>query len=81
MVLNPTVYVKNVTSFYNIKKNGEIPRSRTFLAKILLLAYISLKIGNLGKIDNYDVIVTSYIECLYLFGMYGKRRPVDVLQK
>ena len=34
---------------------------RTFLAKNSILAYISLKIGNLGKIGNYDVIHGMFV--------------------
>ena len=45
-----------------------------FLAKNSILAYISLKIGNLGKIGNYDVIVMLYTRRLYFVGMYMERR-------
>ena len=31
----------------------------------------------MGKINNYDVILTSYMKCSYLFCMYGKRRLID----
>ena len=42
------------------------------------MAYISLKIAKLGKIGNYDVIMTSYVGYLYFF-WYGKRRPISIL--
>ena len=42
------------------KKSGEMPISRTFLAENSILTYISMKIAKLGKIGNYDVIVTLY---------------------
>ena len=45
------------------KKPGEIVIFKTFLAKNSILVYISLKIGNLDKIGDYDVIVTSYMRC------------------
>ena len=61
------------------KNTGEILIFRTFLAKNSILAYISLKIAKLGKLGNYDVIVTSYTAYLYFFGMYGKRRPIAIL--
>ena len=81
MVLNLTVYVRNIISFsYKQKeKNGEITIFRIFLAKNLILAYISLKTTKLGKIGNYDVIVLSYTGYLYGFGLYGKRRPIAIL--
>ena len=77
MVLNLTVglYLRNVISSFVSKKPGEIPIFRTFLAKDAILAYISLLIGYLGKIDNYDVIVRSYMGCLYFFGIYEKKKP------
>ena len=34
---------------------------RTFMAKNSILAYISLKIGNLGKIGNYDVTYGMFV--------------------
>ena len=37
------------------KKSGEIPMFRSFWRKMKFLACISLKIGNLGEIANYDV--------------------------
>ena len=52
------------------KTPREIPIFRTFLAKNLILAYMSLKISNLDKISNNDVIVTSYTGCLYFFFWY-----------
>ena len=27
---------------------------------------------------HYDVTVTSYMGCLYFFGMYGKKRPIAI---
>ena len=45
MVLKLTVYIRNVTSSLISPKPGEIPILKTFLAKISILAYISLKIG------------------------------------
>ena len=64
------------TSFSSFisKKSGEIPIFRTFLAKKSISAYISLQIGCLGKIDNYDVIVTSCMGCLYFFFVCMERR-------
>ena len=38
-----------------------------FLAKFLILAYISLKIGYFELGHDYDVTVTSYLGCWYLF--------------
>ena len=32
----------------------------------------------MGKIFNYDVIMTSYMGCLFFFGMYGKRKPIAI---
>ena len=80
MVLNRTVYVRNIISFfYNQKiKTGEIPIFRTFQMKNSILTFISLKIAKLGKIGNCDVIVTSYMRYLYFFDMYGKRRPIAI---
>ena len=78
MVLNLTVYVRNIiSSFISKEKKGEILIFRTILAKNV--AYISLKIAKLGKIDNYDVIVTSYSGYLHFFGMYGKKRSIAIL--
>ena len=59
MVLNLAVYVSICPSFKS-QKPSENPIFRTFLAKNSILAYFSLKITKLGKISNYDVIVTSY---------------------
>ena len=50
-----------------------------FFGENSILAYISLKIAKLGKIGNYDVIVTAYTEYLYFFSMYGKRRAIAIL--
>ena len=33
-----------------------------------------MEITKLGKIGNYDIIVMSYTDYLYFFGMYGKSR-------
>ena len=79
MVLNVTVLLETSFLSFISKKPSEIPIFRTFLAKNSILAYISLKIAKLGKIGNYDVIVTSYMGYLSLFGMYGKRRPIAIL--
>ena len=49
------------------QKPGEIPIFRTFLAKFSILAYISLKIGYFELGHDYDVTVTSYLGCWYLF--------------
>ena len=38
-----------------------------FLAKFSSLAYISLKNGYFELGHDYDVTVTSYLECWYLF--------------
>ena len=67
VVLNVTVYVQNIISFFYKQKTGEILIFRTFLAKNSILAYVSLKIGKLGKIVNCDVIVTSCTEYLFFF--------------
>ena len=42
LVLNLTVYVRNVIFLFYKQKPGEIPISKTFLAKNSILAYISL---------------------------------------
>ena len=60
------------------KKLGEIPIFRTFMAKIQFWPIFHCKSAFFDKIDNYDVIVTSYMGCLYCFGMYGKRRPIII---
>ena len=65
MVLHLTVYVRNVISFFCKQKTQW--NSRTFLAKNLILAYISQKIGNFGKTCNYDAFVMSYTGYLYFF--------------
>ena len=67
MVLNLTVYVRNIISFFYKQKPKEIPIFRTFLAKNSILAYMSLKIAKLSKLGNYDVIVRSYTGYLYIF--------------
>ena len=53
-------------------KTGEILVFKTFLAKSSILASISPKIGKLGKIGNYDVVVTSDTGCLYFYGYVWK---------
>ena len=52
---------------------GEIPIFRTFLAKFSILAYNSLKIGYFELKHDYDVTVTSYLGCLYLFWYVWER--------
>ena len=47
------------------KKTVKFRYLELFLTKNSVLAYISLKIAKLGKIRNYDVIVTSYTGYLY----------------
>ena len=34
--------------------------------------------SKLDKIGNCAITVTSYMGCLYFFGMYGKRRPIAI---
>ena len=61
IVLNLTVYVRNIISLQPPPlKKGENPMYSILLVKNSILAYISLKIANLGEIGNYDVILTSY---------------------
>ena len=67
MILSLTVYLRNIISSFISKTPSEIPIFGTFLAKILILAYISLKIIKLGKIGIYDVIVSLYTGYLYFF--------------
>ena len=49
------------------QKLGEIPIFGTFLAKFSILTYVLQEIGYFGLGHVYDIIVTSYVECLYLF--------------
>ena len=63
--------------FFISKNPFEIPISRTFLAKFSIFSYISLKIDYFELGDDYDVTVTSYLGCWYLFWyLYGKRRTL-----
>ena len=55
------------------KKLGEVPIFRTFLVKIQFWRIFHCKSANLCKIDNYDVIVTSCMGCLYLFWYVWKK--------
>ena len=64
MVLKLTVYIRSVISF---SKPCEIPICRTFLPQFSNLTYISLKIGYFELSHGYDVTVTSYLGCWYLF--------------
>ena len=54
-------------------KCGEILIFTTFLAKRSFFAYISLKIGYFELGDEYEVTVTSYVRCWYLFLVYMER--------
>ena len=64
MILNLTVYIRNAISFSYKQKARWNSDIYNFFGEKLNLAFISLKLGNLGKIGNYDVIVTSYTRCL-----------------
>ena len=63
--------IRNTISFF-IRGKKRRPILRIFLEKNSIVAYIELKIAKLGKVGNYDVIVTSYTGYLY-FLIYGKR--------
>ena len=54
-------------SFFISKKLGEISILRTFLAKFLIFAYISLKINYFELGDDHDVIVTSHLRFWYFW--------------
>ena len=58
------------------KKPGEIRIFRTFSAKFLILAYISLKIGYFELGHDYDATVMSYLGCRYLFWYVWKEKNV-----
>ena len=68
------------TSFSSFisKKSGEIPIFRTILAKNWILAYFHWKSPIWETLGNYDVTVTSYMGCLYFFGMYRKKRLIAI---
>ena len=53
--------------FFISQKPGEILILGTILAKISIFVYISLEIGYFELGDDYDVTVTSYWGCWYLF--------------
>ena len=57
---------------YKPKKNGEIPISRTFLAKFPNLAYISLKIG-------YFELGHAYLGYWYLFWYVWKEKTLSYI--
>ena len=68
MVLKLTVYIRNVMSFSYNPKPVEILIFRPFfLAKFSILVYFSLKIGYFELGHDYEVTVTSYFRCWYLF--------------
>ena len=68
MVLNLIVYVRNAISFFYKQKKKKKKKTSVkfwylelFWQKNSSLAYISLKIGKLGKICNNDVIHGMFV--------------------
>ena len=68
MQLTLTENVRITSSLLCIsQKPGEIPIFRTFLVKYSIFAYISLKMGYFESGDDYNVTVTSYLGCWYVW--------------
>ena len=67
MQLKLTENVRIIFPLIYKPKPGEIPMFKTFVAKFSIFAYISLTIGYFELGDYYDVTVTSYLRCWYLF--------------
>ena len=63
MVLNLTVYVRNVISIMS-KNTGEIPIFRTWFEKFNFGLYFTENLRQFGQ-NHYDIIVMSYMGCLY----------------
>ena len=66
VVFKLTAYFRNVISFSDKPKPLEFSKFRTFSTKLSILAYISLEIGNFYPSHDYDVTMTSYVECWYV---------------
>ena len=49
------------------------------IAKISIFVYISLEIGYFELGDDYDVTVTSYLGCWYLFWYVWKEKTPGIL--
>ena len=62
--LNLTVYIGMSVSSFTSKTPGEKSYSEPVSRRYLFLAYIFLKIGKLGKISNYDVIMYAFLVCM-----------------
>ena len=67
MKLKLTKYVTISIFLFINQTPGEIPIFRTFLAKLLKIGYF--QIGH-----DYDVTVTSYLGCWYLFWYVRKEK-------
>ena len=68
MVLKLIVYTRNVISFsYKPKNPVKFRYLESFLAEFSNLAYIWLKISCFDLDNDYNITVTSYLRCWYLF--------------
>ena len=61
------------------QKPGEILIFRTFFVKFSILAYISMKIIYFELAHGYDITVTSYLGCWYLFWYVWKQETLAIL--
>ena len=67
MHLQLTKYVEITIFFFLKPKTWWNSDTTTFFANFLIFAYISLKSGYFELCDDYDVTLTSYFKCWYLF--------------